>query len=120
MNIIFSIDAHVAEQARQAAQVMDKGLIEAVRDHVEQLVGRVQLDSEIAAFLASTARMPGHRGGWAFDRDELQRECVSPIRSKGAVEAQTAVDKALPRSSPSRAAKNYRSMLTNALPPLSR
>ena len=73
MNITLSIDERVAEQARQAAQAMGKSLNQAVRDYLEQLAGRAQLESEIEAFLQSTARTPGRLAGWAFDRDELHR-----------------------------------------------
>lgn len=73
MNITLSIDERVAEQAREAAQAMGKSLNQAVRDYLEQLAGRAQLESEIAAFVASTARTPGRLRGWAFNRDELQR-----------------------------------------------
>ena len=73
MNITLSIDERVAEQARQAAQAMGKSLNQAVRDHLEQLAGRVQLEADIGAFLESTARTPGRLKGWAFDRNALQR-----------------------------------------------
>ena len=73
MNITLSIDERVVEQARQAAQAMGKSLNQAVRDYLEQLAGRAQLESEIDAFLESTARTPGRLGGWEFDRDELHR-----------------------------------------------
>jgi antitoxin component of RelBE/YafQ-DinJ toxin-antitoxin module len=71
MNITLSIDERVAEQAREAAQAMGKSLNQVVRDHLEQLAGRAQLDAEVDAFLASTAQTPGRLGGWTFDRDEL-------------------------------------------------
>jgi hypothetical protein len=73
MNITLSIDERVAVQARQAAQAMGKSLNQAVRDYLEQLAGRAQLESEIAAFLESTAHTPGRLAGWSFNRDELQR-----------------------------------------------
>lgn len=73
MNITLSIDERVAEQARQAALAMGKSLNQAVRDYLEQLAGRAQLESEIAAYLESTARTPGRLGAWKFNRDELQR-----------------------------------------------
>ena len=73
MNITLSIDERVAEQAREAAQAMGKSLNQAVRDYLEQLAGRAQLESEITAYLKSTARTPGRLGAWAFNRDELQR-----------------------------------------------
>ena len=73
MNITLSIDERVAEQARQAALAMGKSLNQVVRDYLEQLAGRAQLESEIAAFLESTQQTPGRLGGWTYKRDELQR-----------------------------------------------
>lgn len=73
MNITLSIDERVAEQARQAALAMGKSLNQAVREHLEQLAGRAQLESELVAYLESTARTPGRLGGWVYNRDELQR-----------------------------------------------
>ncbi len=73
MNITLSIDERIAEQARRAAQALGKSLNQAVRDHLEQLAGRAQLETEIAAFLESTARTPGRLRGWRFDRDEMHR-----------------------------------------------
>lgn len=73
MNITLSIDEQVAEKARHAARAMGKSLNQAVRDYLEQLAGRAQLESEIDAFLESTARTSGRLEGWKFDRDELQR-----------------------------------------------
>ncbi len=73
MNITLSIDERVAEQARQAAMAMGKSLNQAVRDYLEQLAGRAQLESEIAEYLASTARTPGRLRGWKYNREDLQR-----------------------------------------------
>lgn len=73
MNITLSVDEQVAEQARQAALAMGKSLNQAVRDYLEQLAGRAQLEAEIDAFLASAKKSPGRRKGWKFDRDELHR-----------------------------------------------
>jgi hypothetical protein len=73
INITLSIDERVAEQARLAAQDMGKSLNQAVRDHLEQLAGRAQLESEISACLESTADTPGRLRGWVCRADELQR-----------------------------------------------
>ena len=73
MNITLSIDKHLADQARAAARAMGKSLNQAVCDYLEQLAGRAQIESEIDAFLKSTADTPGRRGAWQFDRDELHR-----------------------------------------------
>lgn len=74
MNITLSIDEQVAQQARRAAQAMGKSLNQAVRDYLEQLAGLAQLETEIAAYLESTARTPGRLRGWKFSREELQRD----------------------------------------------
>lgn len=74
MNITLSIDKRVAEQARQAAAAMGKGLKQAARDDLEQLAGRAQqLASEIAEFLDSTACTPGRLRAWKYSRDASQR-----------------------------------------------
>jgi hypothetical protein len=40
---------------------------------MEQLAGRARLESEIAEYLASTARTPGRLRGWKVNREDLQR-----------------------------------------------
>lgn len=74
MNITLSVDERIAEQARQAAQAMGKSLNQAVRDYLEQLAGRAQLEAEIASYLESTAHSPGRLRGWTYKRDDLQRD----------------------------------------------
>ncbi len=71
MNITLSVDERIVEQARKAAQAMGKSLNQAVRDYLEQLAGRAQIEAEIEAFRASAANSPGRRNGWKFNRDEL-------------------------------------------------
>ena len=73
MNITLSIDERVAEQARLAAMAMGKSLNQAVRDYLEQLAGRAQLEAEIVEYLASTAKAPGRLRGWKYKREDLQR-----------------------------------------------
>ena len=73
MNITLSIDEHVAEQARKAAQAMGKSLNQAVRDYLEQLAGRQQLQAELDRFEASARQSPGQLRAWRFDRDEANR-----------------------------------------------
>lgn len=73
MNITLSVDEKVAERARAAAQAMGKSLNQAVREYLEQLAGAQQLEAELEAYRASTARTPGRLKGWRFKRDEIQR-----------------------------------------------
>lgn len=73
MNITLSVDERVAEQARAAAATMGKSLNQAVRDYLEHLAGRQQLEAELEAFEKSTLESPGLLSGWRFDREEANR-----------------------------------------------
>ncbi|SHN01039.1 MerR family transcriptional regulator [Rhizobacter sp. OV335] len=73
MNITFSVDERIAEQARAAAATMGKSLNQAVRDYLEQLAGSQQLANELQAFEQSARATPGRLGGWHFDREEANR-----------------------------------------------
>lgn len=73
MNITLSVDERVAEQARAAAASMGKSLNQAVRDYLEQLAGKQQLEAELRAFEQSAQHTPGRLGGWRFDREEANR-----------------------------------------------
>ena len=50
---------------------MGKSLNQVVREYLEQLAGRAQLDAEIEAFLQSSRETPGRLNGWKFDREEI-------------------------------------------------
>jgi antitoxin component of RelBE/YafQ-DinJ toxin-antitoxin module len=73
MNITFSVDERVVEQARASAATMGKSLNQAVRDYLEQLAGRQQLAAELEAFVKSALESPGRLSGWQFDREEANR-----------------------------------------------
>lgn len=73
MNITLSVDENIIERARKAAQGMGKSLNQSVRDHLEQLAGRADVDDELAAFEASAKASPGKLDGWRFDREDANR-----------------------------------------------
>jgi len=52
---------------------MGKSLNQAVRDYLEQLAGRAQMESDLQAFRASAQDTPGRLNGWKFDREESHR-----------------------------------------------
>ena len=52
---------------------MGKSLNQAVRDYLEQLAGRAQMESDLQAFMDSAQQTPGRLNGWKFDREELHR-----------------------------------------------
>ena len=70
MNITLSVDERIAEQARTAASAMGKSLNQDVRDYLEQLAGRPQLEAELQAFEQSALGSPGKLQGCRLDRDE--------------------------------------------------
>jgi hypothetical protein len=70
MKITLSIDENLAKRARRAAQAMGKSLDQVVREHLEQLAGAAQRESDVEAFVASASASPGRLEGWQFDRDE--------------------------------------------------
>ena len=71
MNITLAVDEQLAERARAAAQAMGKSLNQVVRDYLEQLAGRAQLEADLEAFEQSVRTTPGRLNGWKFNRDEL-------------------------------------------------
>ena len=71
MNITLAVDEQLAERARAAAQAMGKSLNQAVRDYLEQLAGRAQLEADLEAFEQSALNTPGRLKGWKFNRDEM-------------------------------------------------
>jgi antitoxin component of RelBE/YafQ-DinJ toxin-antitoxin module len=73
MNITFSVDEGIAEQARKAAQAMGKSLNQAVRDYLERLAGGSQLAADLADFERSALATPGRLQGWRLTREEANR-----------------------------------------------
>jgi post-segregation antitoxin (ccd killing protein) len=71
MNLVLAVDEQLAERARVAAQAIGKSLNQAVRDDLEQLAGRAQLEANLAAFERSVRSTPGRFNGWKFNRDEM-------------------------------------------------
>ena len=71
MNITLAVDEQLAERARIAAQAMGKSLNQAVREYLEQLAGRAQLEADLEAFELSGINTPGRLRGWKFNRDEI-------------------------------------------------
>lgn len=70
MNITLSVDEHVAQRAREAAQKMGKSLNQVVRDYLEQLAGGSRREQQWAQFEARCLASKATLAGWHFDRDE--------------------------------------------------
>ena len=73
MNITLAVDEKLAERARVAAQYMGKRPEQTVREHLEHLAGRAQLEPDLQAFRSSALDTPGGLNGWTFDREESHR-----------------------------------------------
>ena len=71
MDISFSVDERVAEQARAAAQAMGKSLDQVVREYLERLAGDEGRAKLAEAFVRSALETPGRLNGWKFNRDEI-------------------------------------------------
>ena len=70
MNITLSVDAQVAQRAREAAQKMGKSLNQAVRDYLEQLAGGARREQLWSQLEARCTQSSAQIGDWRFNRDE--------------------------------------------------
>lgn len=68
-NITLSVDERVVREARQAAQAMGKSLNQLVREYLEQLAGKRDIDRDIEEFRRLSGQ--GDSRGWVFNRDEI-------------------------------------------------
>ncbi|HMR29525.1 MAG TPA: DUF6364 family protein [Geminicoccaceae bacterium] len=72
MNLTLAIDDQTVERARSAAQAMGKSLNQAVREYLEQLAGRDQIERDIAEFRELSKQHEGKSSrGWKFNREEI-------------------------------------------------
>ena len=71
MNLTVSVDERVVERARRVARSMDKSLNQLVREYLEQLAGRDQVEDDCAELRRLSAEGSGRSRGWRFDGDEL-------------------------------------------------
>jgi antitoxin component of RelBE/YafQ-DinJ toxin-antitoxin module len=71
MNITLSVDRHLVERARKAAEAMGKSLNQAIRDHLAYLAGEGDLETELAELKSLSLASGGRSKGWKFDRAAL-------------------------------------------------
>ena len=69
MNLTLSIDKALLERARRAAETRGKSVNQLVREYLEQMVAEGNAQAEIDELRKLSGS--GHRGDWAFNRDEL-------------------------------------------------
>ncbi len=71
MNITLSVDDKTVEAARATAAQLGTSLNQLVRDYLDELAGRSQIEQEIAEL--RTGAGSGDSLGWKFNREEIQR-----------------------------------------------
>jgi antitoxin component of RelBE/YafQ-DinJ toxin-antitoxin module len=71
MNVTLSIDEEVILRARRRAEAMGTSVNQLVRDYLEQLAGKADLDAVAAEFELLSRKPQGNSRGWKFNRDEL-------------------------------------------------
>jgi hypothetical protein len=81
VNITLSIDAQVAERAREKLRAVGKSLNQEIREHLERLAGDDgQLERDIE-FLESTSGLGKPEAGWKWNREELYEERLKRPRN---------------------------------------
>jgi hypothetical protein len=68
MNLTLSVDEQTVERARGVARAMGKSLNQLMREYLEQLAGRNQIERDIAEFRALS---PSGKRSWKFNREEI-------------------------------------------------
>ncbi|MEE4302155.1 MAG: hypothetical protein V2J24_22135 [Pseudomonadales bacterium] len=69
MNITLSVDEKTVARARKVAEAMGKSLNQVIREELERLARRDQVEGALQEFLETGGQ--GDSRGWRFDRDEL-------------------------------------------------
>lgn len=70
MNITLSVDEKIAAEARKAARSVGKSLNQLVREYLETLSRRGNVQNEIDEFVLLSQQAEGRMGAWKFDREE--------------------------------------------------
>jgi antitoxin component of RelBE/YafQ-DinJ toxin-antitoxin module len=73
MNVTLSIDDEIILEARRRAEAMGTSVNQLVREYLEQLAGKTDLDASAAEFARLSRASKGKRAGWKFNREELHR-----------------------------------------------
>ena len=71
MNVTLSVDDEVIQRARRKAEAMGTSVNQLIRDYLEQLAGKSDLDQLATEFERLSGLAHGDSRGWKFDREEL-------------------------------------------------
>jgi hypothetical protein len=71
MNLTLSIDARLLKEAREVAAAMGKSVNQLVREYLQQLTARDDVERDLEELRRLSEESGGHSGGRRIDRDEL-------------------------------------------------
>ena len=71
MNVTLSIDDEIVQQARRRAEAMGKSVNQLVREYLERLAGKSDLEAAADEFRELTRNAKGNSRGWKFNREEI-------------------------------------------------
>jgi antitoxin component of RelBE/YafQ-DinJ toxin-antitoxin module len=71
MNVTLALDETMVEDARRVAARLGKSLNQMIREYLEQLTRRQDIEAEISELRRLSLESHGDSKGWKFDRDEL-------------------------------------------------
>ena len=71
MNLTLSVDDEIVEAARRRAEAMGKSVNQLVREYLERLAGKSDLEALAQEFRDLTRNAKGDSQGWKFNREEI-------------------------------------------------
>jgi antitoxin component of RelBE/YafQ-DinJ toxin-antitoxin module len=71
MNVTLSVDDEVIIRARRRAEALGTSVNQLVREYLERLAGKSDLNQDAAEFERLSKLAHGDSHGWKFNRDEL-------------------------------------------------
>jgi hypothetical protein len=71
VNVTLSVEDEVIVRARRRAEAMGTSVNQLVREYLEQLAGRSDLNLDAAEFARLSRLAHGDSRGWKFNREEL-------------------------------------------------
>jgi len=71
MNITLSVNEEVVQRARRSAEQSGTSVNQLVREHLELLAGKSDLNRDAEEFERLSHLAQGNSKGWKFNRDEV-------------------------------------------------
>ncbi len=71
MNVTLSVDDEVIVRARRRAEALGTSVNQLVREYLERLAGKSDLNEDAAEFERLSKLARGNSRGWKFNREEL-------------------------------------------------